>query len=256
MIAAGLGLGYLTSAKGSAPEMSGQSTPQPRMSTAKPGSTQEIELIVRDYLLRNPQILREMTTRLQEIERVAKLQRGKTLLKQNKGGIFASAGDFVHNPDGDIPVVEYFDYQCGYCKKVHKSMMRMRKEMGNVRFVFKEFPILGPESDFASQAAMASKAQGKYLEFHNALMEHRGRLNQNAVFSIARKIGLDTDLLQTDMKNPKIRLALDRNISLARRMGINGTPTIIIGDTIVPGAIAYRQMSKLVTDAEKDCQVC
>ncbi len=153
-------------------------------------------------------------------------------------------------------MVEFFDYNCGYCKKVYPSILALQKREKDVRLIFKELPILGPSSVYAAKAAFAAKRQGQYLPFHNALMSRRGGLNHAAVIETARRLGLDIERLKADMEDPEIAAVIERNRKLAGTMEIRGTPTMIIGDTLVPGAIDSEQMSALVANARESCRVC
>ena len=153
-------------------------------------------------------------------------------------------------------MVEFFDYQCGYCKKFLPAVNRLLKTDKSVRFVFKEYPILGKVSVVASQAALAAKIQGKYLPFHNGVMGLRRRLTEPLIYQIAKDVGLDVARLKVDMKKPEITAIIDANRKLAAAMGIRGTPSIVIGEQMAPGAISYDQLTALIDEARKNCSVC
>jgi protein-disulfide isomerase len=213
---------------------------------------QAIEAIVRETLLKNPEIIYEAIEQLQQRERVAETQKARQVLAERRPQVFQDTDAPVGgNPRGDVTVVEFFDYQCGYCKSALSDVQRLLKDDGKVRFVFKEFPILGPASVVASRAALASRAQGRYVDFHNALMSHRGALDEEAVMRVARSVGLDGERLKKDMAAPEIEAAIQANKKLAEDMGIRGTPAFIVGDEIVPGAIRLDEMKKLVAAARK-----
>ena len=153
-----------------------------------------IEEIVRDYILKNPEIIIQSIRTLRE--RVSRDQgtRVQNFLKDRRMEVFHDPYSYVGgNPQGDVTLVEFFDYQCGYCKRVHPTVQKLLKEDGNIRFVYKEFPILGPASVFAGRAAIASITQGKYLVFHNAMMALKGPLSERRVIKTARAVGLDTN---------------------------------------------------------------
>ena len=153
------------------------------------------------------------------------------------------------NPNGDVTIVEFFDYRCGVCKRVHDTVAELIKSDSNLRRVYKEWPILGPESIFASRAALASRAQGKYLAFHDALMEHRGALTPEQIMRIAGSIGIDTKRLRADMKATGIDAIIRRNYELAEALNINGTPSFIIGDQLIPGAADLESLKSFVRKA-------
>lgn len=216
----------------------------------------EIEAIVKDYLLKNPGLLLEVMERLEEQQKQAARDKASEAIVANKAALFGSADDFVVNPDGAVPVVEFFDYQCGYCKRMLPTIVRLLDENSNVRFIFKELPILGPASTVASKAALASKRQDKYLDFHNAMMALRRPLDESAVYETAETVGIDVARLKRDMADPEIQAVIERNRRLAEGMGLRGTPSFIIGDALVPGAIQYEQFTQLVERMSRDCQVC
>jgi len=160
------------------------------------------------------------------------------------------------NPDGDVTVVEFFDYRCGYCKQVFPAVMALMKEDPNIRYVFKEFPILGPESVVASRAALAAWRldKNKYLGFHSALMANRGSLPESKVMTLAAESGYDVEDLRQEMANPEIEAILQRNLQLADSLNIGGTPTFVIGDKLLPGAVTAEVLTSVVADAREACQ--
>ncbi len=223
---------------------------------SKDPETARIELIIRNYLLANPELLVEVMQKLEQRQQAKKKTDLVGAIKSNRKALFASTTDFIVNPLGRIPVVEFFDYQCGYCKKFLPSVNRLLETDKTVRFVFKEFPILGPVSVTASRAALAAKMQGKYLAFHNAVLGLRRRLSETLIFQIAGDVGLDVARLKADMGKPEITAIIDGNRKLAAAMGIRGTPSIVIGEQMAPGAISYEQLTAMVDQARKNCSVC
>jgi protein-disulfide isomerase len=156
------------------------------------------------------------------------------------------------NASGDVTVVEFFDYRCPYCKRVTDGVFDTVKADGNVRLVMKEWPILGPDSVFASRAALAARGQGKYEEFHKALMAERGALGEQSVLSLAAKLGLNVEQLVRDMNAPEIDAHLRQNHALARSIGLEGTPAFVVGQNVVPGAIDGGALRELIAKARKD----
>lgn len=203
-----------------------------------PAQEEAVRKLVRDYLVNNPEVLLEAMQALRQKQRLAAQERLARALTEHAKEIREDPESPVGgNPKGDVTVVEFFDYQCGYCKAVFPRLMKTIDEDGKIRFVYKEFPILGPESVAAAKAALASRAQGKYVPFHNALMEFRGKLSEDAIFAIAKSVGIDTDRLAKDMAKPEIQALIDKNHELARALSINGTPAFVIGKELVPGAL-------------------
>ncbi|MBT3534363.1 MAG: DsbA family protein [Rhodospirillaceae bacterium] len=223
---------------------------------SKDPETTRIEQIIRNYLLENPELLVEVMQKLERRQKAKEQEDRISAIKKNRKALFASTNDHIVNPMGRIPVVEFFDYQCGYCKKFLPNVVRLLKSDKSVRFIFKEFPILGEASVVASRAALAAKMQGKYLAYHNALMGLRRGLTETLVFQIAEDIGLDVARLKTDMESPEISRIIDENRKLARSMGIRGTPTIVVGEQMAPGAVSYSRLTALIEDARKNCSVC
>ncbi|MCG5239970.1 DsbA family protein [Azospirillum doebereinerae] len=206
-----------------------------------------IETVVRDYLMKNPEIILQAVEALQQREKMAEAERSKAALAANQQALTRSPADPVAgNPQGDVTVVEFFDYQCGYCKAVQADTQRLIKDDPKLRFVFKELPILGPASVVASKAALASKAQGKYLEFHNALMAQRGQLDEEVILRLAKSVGLDTDRLKKDMESRDVLSVIAANQALAEQLGIHGTPGFVFGTELVPGAIKLEDMKRMV----------
>ncbi|PWC56815.1 DsbA family protein [Azospirillum sp. TSO22-1] len=213
---------------------------------------QAIEQVVREYLLQHPEVIVEAIEELQKRERAEEERKGKQGLAQNKDKLFNDpASPIAGNPKGDVTLVEFFDYQCGYCKSVQADVQKLIKDDGKLKFVFKEFPILGPASVTASKAALAARAQGKYEAYHNALMGHRGQLDEATILKLASSVGLDTDRLKKDMESAEVQQALGANLALAEQLGIRGTPGFVVGDRIVPGAIKLDDMKKLLAEARK-----
>lgn len=211
-----------------------------------------VEEVVRDYLLKHPEVILQAVEAYQEREKAEAEVRAKRALVANRARLFENPDSpVIGNPQGNVTVVEFFDYMCGYCKAVHADVNRLVKEDRNVKLVFKEFPILGPGSLVASKAALAARKQGKYQPLHDALMEHRGPMDEPTVLRLARSVGLDTDRLKEDMESPKVRDVIVANRALADELGIRGTPAFIVGDDIVPGAIKLDEMKRLVEDARK-----
>lgn len=220
-----------------------------------PEQKTEVEQTVREYLLRNPELILEVMEELEAKQKEQAVSAAREGILKHKAALFASPHDFVHNPKGTVPVVEFFDYQCGYCKQVF-PVLRQAQQEADVRFIFKEIPILGEASVVAAKAAIAARRQEKYVELHAALMEHRGRLSEEAVMSLAADVGLDVGQLRSDMARPEVAAAIEANLSLARSLGIRGTPTIIIGDALAPGAIDSAQLREMLAAARQDCRVC
>jgi protein-disulfide isomerase len=213
-----------------------------------------VEAIVHDYLMNNPDVLVD-SLRAYEAKRqdLAQKEAQAALVTFRSAIERDPRAPVAGNPKGDVTIVEFFDYRCGYCKKVTPVVREMLKKDGNVRFVFKEFPILGPESRKAAEAAQAAWAiaPDKYLAFHVALMENRGNLDEARVFEIAQSVGIDPAKLKTAMTDPSVKAKLADNLELAQKLQINGTPAFIVNDQIVPGAVDLETLVAAVEAARK-----
>lgn len=211
----------------------------------------DVEKIVKNYLLENPEVIFEAVDRMQAKQgdqRVAQM-RGKA--KSLKSEIFNEPDPIIAgNPKGDVTIVEFFDYRCPYCKKVKKDVADLLKQDGNIRLVLKEFPILSAESEMAAQAAIASVAQGKYWDFHMAMMGAED-LSKDAIFAIAKKTGIDVERLKADMKDPRVEKRLASTQELARKLGIDATPTFFIGDEPHIGGQSLSELKEAVAAARK-----
>ncbi|MGE4063963.1 MAG: DsbA family protein [Rhodospirillaceae bacterium] len=212
----------------------------------------QVKELVREYILENPEIISEAVTLLQEKEEKAKTAKIAAAIKNNRAALVnPPEGTVLGNPKGDVTLVEFFDYNCGYCKQVFPTVMETLKEDGKIKLVVKEFPILGNPSVVASRAALAARKQNKYSEFHLAMLSHRGSLTEDTIMKLAADVKLDVKKLQADMKAPEINEILTKNHQLAQELGIEGTPAIVIGDTLVPGALQKDHLKELIAAERK-----
>jgi protein-disulfide isomerase len=207
----------------------------------------KMEQIIHDYLLAHPEVIIEAVDKYQKEQEKASAQKQAQALVDRRDELLHTAADpVIGNPDGDVTVVEFFDYRCPYCKSVAASFIDLYDKDGKVRLVLKEFPILGPESEFASKAALAAQKQGKYRDLHLAMMTFKGRLTDDDVRRLAGQVGIDVAKLEQDMNDPAIADTINRNYALAEALGIKGTPAFILGDELVPGAITADEMQKRI----------
>ncbi|MBA8880724.1 DsbA family protein [Phyllobacterium myrsinacearum] len=223
-------------------------TSQPAMSSTV--NRAEIEAIIKDYLLKNPEVLLEAQAALSAKQEATQQQAQGQVISQNSEKLFNSPLDAVFgNPKGDVTVVEFFDYNCGYCKRALPDMDALLKSDPNLRFVMKEFPILGPDSTKAHIVAKAFKAlmPEKYLEFHRDLLGHDGRATEEAAMQIAIKLGGNEKQIREKMKSPEIAQAFQQNYDLANSLNINGTPSYIIGNEVVPGALGADALAEKIS---------
>lgn len=198
----------------------------------------KVEQIVHDYILSHPEIITQAVKVLQDREEAEEAKASQVALKTQHDALYNAKGSPIGgNPKGDVTLIEFFDYQCGYCKHTQPELDAAIKKDGKVKIVYKEFPILSPASIIAAKAALAAQLQDKYAPVHAALMAATGKLDRDRILSIAKDAGADTDRLAKDMELPAIQKEIDANMALADALNIHGTPGFIIGDTLVPGAI-------------------
>jgi protein-disulfide isomerase len=210
---------------------------------------EEIEKIVRDYLLREPEVVYDALQELQRRQEEAAAARQRAAIAENQGELMNDRATPVGgNPDGDVTLVEFFDYRCAYCRRVVSSMRALLEEDRGLRVVFKELPVLGPDSMRAAQAALASRNQDGYVPFHFALMT-TDDLSLEGIRAAARTVGLDPDQLEADMAAPEVTATIEANYALANKLGIEGTPAFVIGDQLIPGAVDKARLDQLIDEA-------
>lgn len=210
----------------------------------------EFERRVRDYILNNPEIVMEAARRFEQRQRAAEESEATAVLKVRAEEIFRDSNSPVGgNPNGDVSLVEFFDYNCPYCRQVTPIMAEAEAADPQLRIVYKEFPILGPNSTFSARAALAVHRQGKYLAFHKEMMLDRGVADEAKVLRIADKIGVDLERMKSDMNDPTIVAMIERNLALAQALRINGTPSFIAGDQVVRGAVDLKALQSLIQQA-------
>lgn len=211
-----------------------------------------VRKLVRDYIMSNPEIVAEAIEALREKQRLAAEEEAARALVERAKEIFEDpAAPLGGNLQGDVTLVEFFDYRCTYCKSVTDTVFDTLKADGNIKLVFKELPILGPESVVAARAALASVKQGKYEAYHRALMKMRGKVDEQSILKTAAEVGLDVEALKKDMADPEVEAALKRNLELARALDIGGTPAFVIGDRIIPGAVDQPTLKRLIEETRK-----
>jgi protein-disulfide isomerase len=220
---------------------------------------QEMGDFVRSYLLEHPEILREMADKLeQKDQQEEQIARTEGLAKQ-KDVIFRHDGDAViGNPEGDVTIVEFMDYNCGWCKRSVGEVQALVEKDKNLRIVLKEFPIFGQHSEFAAKAALASIRQGKYWPFHQAMFAHEGQVTDEVVLQIAESQGLDVAKLTEDMKDQKILDTISTNYDLAKALKLNGTPAFIVDDKVFPGYLPLDQLEAAIAEVRSGggCKLC
>ncbi len=214
-----------------------------------------IETIVREYLIANPEVIQEALQELERRQQEAQKSAQLNAVKAEKARLLESPHNAVAgNPSGDITIVEFFDYNCGYCKRALQDVEALVKADPKLRVVLKDFPVLGPDSVEASMVAVAARAQlkgDKVFEYHRRLMESRGRVNKDRALAVAKEMGLDLARLQKDMEAPAVRAALQEAVELGDKLGLTGTPAFVIGDEVVFGAVGEASLRNTVASVRK-----
>ncbi|MDH4194828.1 MAG: DsbA family protein [Nitrospirota bacterium] len=218
-----------------------------------PAFQQAVEQVVEQYIRAHPEVIEQTLQALQAKREAQERERVRNLIATKQAELLNDPNSPVSgNLEGDVTVVEFFDYRCGYCKRVAGAVTQLQQDDPNVRVVYKDYPILGEASVLAARAALASKAQGKHVAFHEALLASKNELTQETIFNIATAVGLDKERLNTDMQNPTLQAIIEGNRALARELGINGTPGFIIGTELVPGALELKDLKNLIRQVRKE----
>jgi protein-disulfide isomerase len=214
----------------------------------------EIEKIVREYLIAHPEVLQEAIAALEKQQAAAEAVKHQTAIKDNAQTLFNSKRHVeVGNLQGDVTFVEFFDYNCGYCKRALSDMLDLMKHDPKLKVVLKEFPVLGPGSVDAARVAVAVRMQDKsgkkYLEFHQKLLTGRGQADKARAMAVAKEVGLDMARLERDMGGPEVRESLEESFKLAEKLGLNGTPSYVIGDNVIVGAVGLQALKEKINTA-------
>ena len=249
-------------AAGAAVALLALSVPQPAPAQAvSPAQRTEIEKIVKDYLLANPEVLQEAFTELQRRQTVAEAAKYRVAIKDNAQALFNSNRQVVlGNPQGDVTMVEFFDYNCGYCKRALGDMLELLKSDSKLKVVLKEFPVLGEGSVQAAQVAVAVRMQDKtgkkYFDFHQKLFANRGQIDRTQALAAAKDVGLDMSRLEKDMASDEIKATLEESFKLADALGMSGTPTYVVGSEILVGAVGVAALKEKINTARCGKAIC
>ena len=221
----------------------------------------EVERIVREYLVAHPEVIQEAMGELERRQSAAETEKHKAAIQQYSKSIFSSPRQVVlGNPDGNVTFVEFFDYNCGYCKRAMDDMLALLKDDPKLKVVLKEFPVLGPGSVEAAQVAVAVRMQDKtgkkYLEFHQKLLGGRGQADKARALAVAKDIGLDMGRLDKDLASPEVKATLQESFKLAEALGMNGTPSYVIGDNVIVGAIGLAGLQEKINTSRCGKPTC
>jgi protein-disulfide isomerase len=236
----------------------------PKAASTSPAATAEvpadergkIEGIIKSYLLQHPEVLQDAMNALEKKQQEADAEKARTTIKDNNATLFNSPHQVVlGNPQGETTVVEFFDYNCGYCKRALPDMLTLLKTDSNIRFVLKEFPVLGEGSVEAAHVAVAARMQDpagkKYIDFHQKLLGGRGPADKAHALAAAKDAGFDMARIEKDMNSDEVKATIDENMKLADALGVSGTPSYVVGSELVVGAVGLDSLKEKIAAARK-----
>lgn len=227
----------------------GQTIPAQAESPSAPAQP-ALDQAIEQYIRSHPEVIEQALQSLEVKRQKGEKFRVKQAIATHQEELLRDPASPVSgNLSGDVTVIEFFDYRCGYCKRVASAVTQLQKDEPGVRVVYKDFPILGEVSIFGARAALAAREQGKHQAFHEAMLASENELTQEEVLAIAQRVGLDVKKLEVDLQAPEWQTAIDRNRALAKLLGISGTPGFVVGSEVYPGALELAGLKALVKQA-------
>jgi protein-disulfide isomerase len=217
---------------------------------------EEIGKIIKDYLLTHPEVMQDVMAELEKRQQSADAEKHRAAVVENKATLFSSPHQVVlGNPQGNVTMVEFFDYNCGFCKRAMTDMLDLIKTDNNLKFVLKEFPVLGEGSVEAARVAVAARMQDangkKYIEFHQKLLGSRGAADKMRALAVAKEVGFDIPRLERDMGSDEVKKTIEENMKLAEALGVNGTPSYVVGEEVVIGAVGLDTLREKISAERK-----
>lgn len=217
--------------------------------TFSPDQRQQIEGIIKDYLIAHPEVVQEVLAAVDKHQKDAEAQQQRATIRANNATLFNSSHQVVlGNPNGKIEMVEFFDYNCGFCKHALPDMVKLLDTNHDIKFVLKEFPVLGEGSVEAARVAVAARMQdpSKYMQFHQKLLGGRGVADKARALAVAKEVGFDMARIQRDMASEEVNTTIAEDMKLADALGVNGTPSYVVGDELVVGAVGFDELKKKI----------
>ena len=217
---------------------------------------EEIGKIIKDYLLTHPEVMQDVMAELEKRQQSAEAEKHRAAVIEHKATLFSSPHQVVlGNPQGNVTMVEFFDYNCGFCKRAMSDMLDLIKNDSNLKFVLKEFPVLGEGSVDAARVAVAARMQDatgkKYIEFHQKLLGSRGAADKMRALAVAKEVGFDMPRLERDMGSDEVKKTIEENMKLAEALGVNGTPSYVVGEEVVIGAVGLDTLREKISAERK-----
>ena len=227
-----------------------------RAETFSADQRQEIETIVKDYLIAHPEVMQDVLAELEKHQQAAEAEKHRTAVTENKATLFSSPHQVVlGNPQGNVTMVEFFDYNCGYCKRALPDMLSLLKTDPNLKLVLKEFPVLGEGSVEAAHVAVAARMQDstgkKYIEFHQKLLGGRGQADKARALAVAKEVGFDMARIEKDLASDEVKKTIEESMKLADSLGVSGTPTYVVGKEVVVGAVGLDALKEKIQAERK-----
>jgi protein-disulfide isomerase len=251
-----------TATPAAAPAADSTAAPSVSLQSLTSEQQQAIGVLIKNYIAAHPEIVQGALDELDKRQKEADAEKARMTIRDNNATLINSAHQVVlGNPKGDVTMVEFFDYNCGFCKRALPDMMSLLGANPNLRFVLKEFPVLGDGSVEAAHVAVAARMQDptgkKYIEFHQKLLGGRGAADKARALAVAKEVGFDMPRLEKDMDSPEVKTTIEEDMKLADLLGVSGTPTYVIGDEVVVGAVGLDELKKKLspgkaTDAAAD----
>jgi protein-disulfide isomerase len=217
--------------------------------TLTPGQQDAVGVLIKNYIAAHPEIVQDALDALDKRQKEADAEKARLTIKDNNATLFNSPHEVVlGNPQGNVTMVEFFDYNCAFCKRALPDMMTLLSANPNLRFVLKEFPVLGDGSVEAAHVAVAARMQDptgkKYIEFHQKLLGGRGAADKARALAVAKEVGFDMPRIEKDMDSPEVKTTIEEDMKLADLLGVSGTPTYVVGDEVVVGAVGLDELKK------------
>jgi protein-disulfide isomerase len=228
----------------------------PTAQTFSSDQQHEIESIVKNYLVQHPEAVQDALDALDKRQKQADAEKARATIVENKATLFNSTHQVVlGNPQGNVTMVEFFDYNCGFCKRALPDMVDLLKTNSDLKFVLKEFPVLGEGSVEAAHVAVAARMQDstgkKYIEFHQKLLGGRGPADKARALAVAKEVGFDMPRIEKDMDSDEVKKTIDEDMKLADALGVSGTPTYVVGDEVVVGAVGLDELKAKLKAGQK-----
>jgi len=212
---------------------------------------ERVREIIKEYLFEEPQIIMEAVDKYRQDQQREQMENSALKLKEHLGFLTSAELPSVGSDNPDLTIIEFLDYNCGYCKRAFPDIQKLIEQDNKVRVVFIDMPVLGPTSKTASLWALAAYQQGKFFEYHKELMSFKGSKTEDKLAELAENVGLDVEQMRKDVKSEKVNEMLEKGVEIGQDIGVNGTPAFIVGDQLYPGYLGEEGLMRAVSEARK-----